>query len=188
MGLAAFAAAPLAACGSDDEPRPPGPEATPEAPSRRLPSVATVKATKTPKPGKSPSAEPTKTAAGEADSPKATPKATPKAPATGGKLVKDGDTPLAAAADIPANSGARSRPTRYIVTQPTAGKYVGFDSLCTHEGCSSTCSRQPGTWSARATDRSSTSPTAATSGPAEEPMPKKEIIVEDGQIYKAKKA
>ncbi|MBA3743425.1 Rieske (2Fe-2S) protein [Sporichthya sp.] len=189
LGLAAFAA-PLAACGSDDEPAAvAGPDATPEATVETTPA-ATPKGTaaKTPKPEKSPtasakpSAEATKTT-----KPEATPKATPKPAA--GKLVKASDTPLASVGTIPVNSGYLFEADEYIVTQPTAGKYVGFDSLCTHEGCPVDVFDTPGVMSCSCHSTNfKITDGAVISGPAKKPMPMKPIIVENGQIYRAKQA
>lgn len=186
LGLAAFAA-PLAACGGDDEPAAvaenpgPTPEPTPE------PTTAAT-ATKTPKPAKSPKAEPTATTeATKTAKPEATPKPS-KAPAAP-KLVKDGNTPLAATTDIPVNSGMLFEADAYVVTQPTAGKFIGFDDKCTHEGCPVDVFDRPGIMacSCHSTDFKITDG-SVISGPARKPMPKKPIIVENGQIYKAKPA
>jgi Rieske Fe-S protein len=187
LGLAAVTL-PLAACGSDDEPEavsstPEVPEATPEA---------STAAEATPKPAKSPKAEKTPKASPEAspkatEKPEATPKATPKD--SGGKLVKDGTTPLASTSDIPVNSGMLFELDEYIVTQPSAGKFVGFDSLCTHQGCPVDVFDTPGEMDCSCHDSHfKITDGSVISGPAKKAMPMKPIIVEGGQIYKAKKA
>ncbi len=150
------------------------------------------------------------TAEGAAQGPKPTPKPDPKkkaaakkkaAPkkkagakkgakaAKGGKPVKDGDTPLTDASAIPVNSGMLFEADDYIITQPTAGKYVGFSSLCTHEGCPVDVFDRPGIMacSCHSTDFKITDG-SVISGPARKPMPMKPIVVEGGKIYKAKKA
>ncbi len=105
------------------------------------------------------------------------------------KLVKASDTPLATTDTIPVNSGYLLEADEYIVTQPKAGKFVGFDSLCTHEGCPVDVFDRPGIM---ACSCHSTDFDIATgkvlSGPAKKPMPKKPIIVEGNNIYKAKPA
>lgn len=191
MGLAAFATPALAACGSDDEPvGAVGPDATPEPITTTTPA-ATPKPAKTPKAEKSPSAEPSASAAAT-ESPEASPKATPKpekTPAAGGKLVKASDTPLGPTSSVPVNSGFLFESDEYIVTQPSAGKFVGFDSYCTHEGCIVDIFDRPGIMACgcHSTDFKITDG-SVISGPARKPMPKKLIIVENGQIYRAKQA
>jgi len=119
--------------------------------------------------------------------PEGTPEATPKPAAE--KLVKDGNTPLAATADIPVNSGMLFEADEYIVTQPKSGDFRGFSSICTHEGCPVDVFDTPGEMDCschsshfKITDGS------VISGPAKKPLPRKPIIVEGGQIYKAKPA
>jgi Rieske Fe-S protein len=187
MGLAAVTL-PLAACGNDDEPEAVSstPEPTPEATVEASPQ-ATAKASKSPKPAKTAEAtpKPTKTAEAEATP---TPKATPKETTTK-KLVKASNTPLAATTDIPVNKGMLFETDEYIVTQPTAGKFVGFDSLCTHEGCPVDVFDTPGEMDCSCHDSHfKITDGSVISGPAKKPMPKKPIIVENGQIYKAKEA
>jgi Rieske Fe-S protein len=117
------------------------------------------------------------------DKPKPKPKG--KAPA----LVKASDTPLAATSDIPVNKGMLFEADEYIVTQPKAGTFVGFDSLCTHEGCPVDVFDTPGEMDCSCHDSKFKLDTGKPfAGPAKKPMPKKPIIVENGQIYKAKPA
>jgi Rieske Fe-S protein len=184
MGLAAVTL-PLAACGSDDEPAatqatPEPPASTPEAPAS-TPEVpaASPKASKTPK--ASPAATPKATAT---EKPAATPKAT-----TAPKLVKDGTTPLAATTDIPVNHGVLFEADGYIVTQPKAGDFRGFDDLCTHEGCPVDVMDTPGEMDCSChSSKFKITDGSVISGPAKKPLPRKPIIVEGGQIYKAKPA
>ncbi len=190
LGLAAFAA-PLAACGGDDD-DPTAAEATPEATPEVTPEATTsAKPSKTAKPSKSPSAEPTATTdATKTAKPEATPKPekTPK-PDKAPKLVKASDTPLAATSDIPVNGGALFEADEYVITQPKAGQFIGFDSLCTHEGCPVDVFDTPGKMSCSCHSSDFTLDTGKpTAGPARKPIPKKPIIVEGGQIYKAKEA
>lgn len=195
MGLAAFAAAPLAACGGgDDEPTAVAPEATPDVSLEPTPSAT---ATKTPKAAKTPKAEATTQATKAAD-PAKTPKADaapkdapkPQKPAAGApKLVKDGNTPIASTADVPVNSGALFEADGYVVTQPKAGQFIGFDSLCTHEGCPIDVFDTPGKMSCSCHSSDFTlTDGKPTAGPARTPVPKKPIIVEGDKIFKAKPA
>jgi nitrite reductase/ring-hydroxylating ferredoxin subunit len=186
MGLAAFAAPFAARTGSEDpittllqrltgtEPAPPPAPSQPPAPAP-APQSAPPSRNPKPKPKPKPKAK---------EKPKPKPKEKPKP----GGLVKASDKPLASTKDIPVNGGKLFESEEYIVTQPKSGQFVGFDSLCTHEGCpvdgfsggKMSCSCHGAEF-----DLASGKPTA---GPARKPLPKKPILVENGQIYRAKKA
>ncbi|MBA3745301.1 Rieske (2Fe-2S) protein [Sporichthya sp.] len=179
LGLAAFAV-PLAARASD------GNNATTALPEASLESNAGAvsRAKAGPKPTPTP-----KPAPKAKKKPKAAPKGKPKAAPKGAKLVKASDTPLASGDTIPVNSGYLFEADEYIVTQPTAGKFVGFDSLCTHEGCPVDVFDTPGVMSCSCHSTNfKITDGKVISGPAKKPMPKRPIIVENGQIYRAKPA
>jgi Rieske Fe-S protein len=124
-----------------------------------------------------------------APKPKPDSKQAPKGKPKPNGLVKDGNTPLATTDQIKENSGMLFETEEYIVTQPKKGKFVGFDSLCTHEGCPVDVFDKPGimTCSCHNSDFAIDSG-KPQSGPAKKPLPKKPIIVEGNKIYKAKKA
>jgi Rieske Fe-S protein len=42
---------------------------------------------------------------------------------------------LATAADVPVGGGVVNKDLHVVVTQPTAGNYRAFTSICTHAGC-----------------------------------------------------
>jgi Rieske Fe-S protein len=42
---------------------------------------------------------------------------------------------LGKAADVPVGGGTVFRDRKIVVTQPTAGEFVGFSAVCTHQGC-----------------------------------------------------
>lgn len=42
---------------------------------------------------------------------------------------------LAAVADVPVEGGTVNRDVHVVVTQPVAGQYRAFTSICTHQGC-----------------------------------------------------
>lgn len=62
---------------------------------------------------------------------------TPAAGPTGGagSPAGDGGAKLAAASDIPVGGGTIFASRGVVVTQPTAGTFKGFSSVCTHQGC-----------------------------------------------------
>ena len=125
------------------------------------------------------------------DNPKPKPKpkkGAPKKPAASG-LVKASNKPLAKTSEIPVNSGMLFEADEYIITQPKPGKFVGFDSLCTHEGCPVDAFDTPGEMDCTCHDSKFKLDTGKPfAGPAKKPIPKKPIIVEGENIYKAKKA
>jgi Rieske Fe-S protein len=96
---------------------------------------------------------------------------------------------LGDASEIPVNHGKLYEADEYVVTQPKPGKFVGFDSICTHEGCPVDAFDTPGEMDCTCHDtRFKITDGSVISGPAKKPLPKKPIIIENGQIYKAKKA
>ncbi len=105
-----------------------------------------------------------------------------------GDYVKASKTEMGTTGDVPLNSGKLYESDQYIVTQPKEGVFVGFDALCTHEGCPVDIFSEPGKMSCgchgASFDLASGKPTA---GPAKKPMPKKPIVIEGDKIYKAKK-
>ncbi len=117
--------------------------------------------------------------------PKPKPKKKKAKPKAGG-AAKNGP-PLASTDEIPVNGGMLFEAEEYIVTQPKKGQFVGFDSLCTHEGCPVDGFETPGKMACPCHgaefDLATGKPTA---GPARKPLPKKPIIVEGGKIYKGK--
>lgn len=63
-----------------------------------------------------------------AGSPAQPPSAAPSETGSGG-------TPLAATADIPVGGGLVVSAEQVVVTQPAAGEFKAFTSICTHQGC-----------------------------------------------------
>ncbi len=49
-------------------------------------------------------------------------------PGPGGEVV-------ATVADVPVGGGTINRELHLVVTQPSAGQFKGFTSICTHQGC-----------------------------------------------------
>jgi len=56
------------------------------------------------------------------------------APAAGGAAAPPAAA-LAATADIPVGGGIVLADQEIVVTQPTAGQFMGFSAICTHQGC-----------------------------------------------------
>ncbi|MFJ8888131.1 Rieske (2Fe-2S) protein [Streptomyces sp. NPDC102402] len=91
-------------------------------------------------------------------------------------------TPLARTADIPEGGGMVFAEEGVVVTQPKAGEFKAFSSKCTHQGCAVkgiadgviTCPCHNSTFDA-ATG-------AVTGGPATQPLPEKQILVEGDSI------
>ena len=106
-----------------------------------------------------------------------------------GKYVKASKTPMGSVEDVPVEGGVLFESDQYVVTQPKAGHFVGFDALCTHEGCPEDVFDTPGkiecSCHGAAFDATSGK---VEGGPAKKPLPKKPIIVEGNNIYKAKPA
>jgi nitrite reductase/ring-hydroxylating ferredoxin subunit len=103
--------------------------------------------------------------------------------------VKAGNTPLASTDDIPVKHGMLFEADEYVVTQPKAGQFIGFDSLCTHEGCPIDVFDKAGEMDCSCHSSKFKLDTGKPFyGPAKKAIPKKPIIIENGQIFKAKKA
>lgn len=117
------------------------------------------------------------TNAQEADDPATTPAKPKKSP----KGPKVSGTQLAATSDIPVGGSAVFSAESVVVTQPTAGKYKCFSSICTHAGCpvsaGSTLSCPCHGSMFSITDGS------VLQGPASTPLPEKQIKVAGGEIY-----
>jgi Rieske Fe-S protein len=55
-----------------------------------------------------------------------------ESPADGGD---GGGTALGPASDVPVGGGVIYAEEEVVVTQPTAGEFVGFSAICKHQGC-----------------------------------------------------
>ena len=92
-------------------------------------------------------------------------------------------TVLGEAKEVPVGGGIVYTAARVVVTQPTKGKYHAFSAVCTHVGCivnkvaSGTidCPCHGSTF--RVSDG------AVVTGPADSPLPKKNIKVEGGKVF-----
>ncbi|GAB4056956.1 Rieske (2Fe-2S) protein [Catellatospora paridis] len=115
------------------------------------------------------------------EAPATTPTDGATTPGATGETVAAG-TVLGKAADIPVGGGVIFKEQGVVVTQPTAGQYVGFSNICTHQACPVSqveagkikCQCHFSEFSI--TDGSVLNP------PAPRALDKKEIKVENGEI------
>jgi len=107
----------------------------------------------------------------------------PAAPsaAPGGAAPSGGGAPaLAQVADVPVGGGLIVGDT--VVTQPTAGEFKAFSTVCTHQGCA-VSEIADGTINCLCHgSKFSVEDGAPTEGPATKPLPAKEIAVEGESI------
>jgi Rieske Fe-S protein len=64
-----------------------------------------------------------------------TPSSAPVSSASGGGSSAGAGGATAKTADIPVGGGKIFPDIQAVVTQPTAGKFKGFSSICTHQAC-----------------------------------------------------
>ncbi|MBH0780139.1 QcrA and Rieske domain-containing protein [Nocardia bovistercoris] len=104
--------------------------------------------------------------------------ATQAAPAAGGGAPAPADA-LAKTADVPVGGGVIVGTT--VVTQPTAGTFVGLDSTCTHAGCK-VSSVADGAILCRCHNSKFGLDGAVLSGPAPRPLAAKSVRVQGDSI------
>ncbi|MFG3420767.1 Rieske (2Fe-2S) protein [Micromonospora sp. NPDC049460] len=114
------------------------------------------------------------------------------APTSGGPAVpssgdagggdRAGAQSLARTADIPVGGGAVYPAQGVVITQPTAGDFKAFDSICTHQGCPVT-NVDGGTINCTCHfSKFSIEDGSVKGGPATKPLPPKNIKVTGDQI------
>ncbi|MEO3777908.1 Rieske (2Fe-2S) protein [Micromonospora sp. B11E3] len=102
----------------------------------------------------------------------------PQATASGGASTGA----LAHTTDIPVGGGVIYASKGVVVTQPAAGQFKGFDSICTHQGCP-VSNVDGGTINCTChNSRFSIADGSVKGGPATKPLPPKEIRVDGDQI------
>ena len=92
------------------------------------------------------------------------------------------DSAIATTADVPAGGGLILEDPQIVITQPAAGEFKGFSSICTHQGCpvdnvtdgTINCTCHGSMYSIK--DGS------VVDGPAPAPLPEQKIAVEGKSI------
>ena len=103
-----------------------------------------------------------------------------KAPAGGGGGTGAGA--IAKTAEIPVGGGKIFDKANVVVTQPTAGQFVGFSAVCTHAGCT-VASVSGGTINCACHgSKFHIADGSVARGPAAQPLPSAKITVSAGQV------
>ena len=101
-----------------------------------------------------------------------------------GTTVAPGEK-LGPASKVPVGGGTIYADQNVVVTQPTAGQFHGFSSICTHQGCPVT-SVQDGTINCTCHgSKFSIQDGSVSNGPATQPLPSVKVTVEGGQVTTA---
>lgn len=103
-------------------------------------------------------------------------------PSVGASPRPAGPIRLGGASEVPVGGGRIYRQQRVVVTQPSAGKFVGLSAVCTHQGClvdrvEHATIRCPCHGSQYGLDGS------VIAGPAVNPLPTQPVSVMAGWIY-----
>lgn len=89
---------------------------------------------------------------------------------------------IVSTADVPVGGGVIFASKGVVVTQPTAGVFKGFSPICTHQRCP-VSNVDGGTINCTChNSKFSIEDGSVKSGPAKQPLPPKEIVVEGDQI------
>ena len=92
---------------------------------------------------------------------------------------------LASTGDIPVGGGVVLADQELVVTQPTAGQFVGFSAICTHQGCT-VVGVSDGTINCNCHgSRFSIADGSVQAGPAPQPLPARNVAVEGDSIVLA---
>lgn len=92
---------------------------------------------------------------------------------------------LVATADVPEGGGVVLADQEIVVTQPTAGEYKAFSSICTHQGCP-VADVEKGTINCDCHGSMfAIADGAVVAGPAPSPLPPVEVSVDGGDVVRA---
>ncbi|NKZ03964.1 Rieske (2Fe-2S) protein [Actinomadura latina] len=103
----------------------------------------------------------------------------------GGDAGTDAGGALAAASEIPVGGGKVFEDAEVVVCQPQQGRFTAFSASCTHRGCS-VGSVSGGTINCPCHgSKFKISDGSVVNPPADEPLKKKNVTVQDGKIMLA---
>lgn len=88
---------------------------------------------------------------------------------------------LGSASEVPVGGGTVFAEQKIVVTQPTKGEFVGLSATCTHQGCT-VGEVEGGTINCPCHGSKFNLDGSVANGPAEAPLPKKQITVKGGDI------
>jgi len=93
-----------------------------------------------------------------------------------------GDSVVTTTAAVPEGGGTIFPAVGVVITQPSAGTFVGFDITCPHRGCA-VRAIAAGTINCFCHgSRFRISDGSVVGGPAQRPLPRRAIVVQDGLI------
>ncbi len=116
----------------------------------------------------------------------ADPTPTPAAPTTDSGGSGGGQPEvLVATSDVPEGGGVILDQSQVVVTQPTAGEFVAFSSICTHQGCP-VADVADGTINCNCHgSRFSVEDGSVVAGPASSPLPPIDVTVDGNSVVRA---
>ena len=124
------------------------------------------------------------------DEPAATDTATDTSPSADASTPKDGNggsdaEVLVASAEVPEGGGIILDDQDIVVTQPTAGEFVAFSSICTHQGCPVSDVSNGTINCACHGSQFSVEDGSVVAGPAASPLPPVEVSVDGDSVVRA---
>ena len=103
-------------------------------------------------------------------------------PATSGPRPSPTSDVLAKKSEVPVGSGKIDFADAIVITQPTAGQFLGFSAICTHQGCVVAKVKGDTIICACHGSEYSVKDGSVTKGPARQPLDKIAIKVEGDDI------
>ncbi len=98
-----------------------------------------------------------------------------KAPAGGGEVIASTD-------DVPEGGGLIVEDSEIVITQPKAGTFLGFTSICTHQGCQVSEVADGSIDCNCHGSKFSIEDGSVVGGPAPSPLPEKQVTVTGSDI------